>query len=489
MTLERTLEYLHSLLKELLSLPQETEWVEFKLNNDDPAMIGEYISALANSAALYGKKSAYVVWGINSADHSVQGTDFKPSTSRHKQQELESWLLQKIAPKIDFRFLELQSIDDLPVVILEIQAASHAPVQFDGTEFIRVGSYKKKLREFPEKERELWRVFDRLPFEQQAAAENISADEVLKLLDYPAYFDLLEQPLPEARDGIFKALQADQLIEKTDSGLWVITNLGAILFAKQLGSFLHLSRKAVRLVLYKGDDRFETIRELEGKKGYAIGFEGLMETLKTLLPSNEEIGKAMRREVPMYPELALRELVANAVIHQDFNITGSGPMIEVFAHRIEITNPGTPLVATDRFLDSPPRSRNEGLASLMRRIGFCEERGSGIDKVVIQTEIYQLPAPIFEAFEEHTRAALFSYRELKDMDKEEKIRACYLHSVLKYLNRQPMNNTTLRDRFGIDPKNSASVSRIIKQAVKAGAIKPYDDSAGTKAMRYLPWWA
>ena len=244
----------------------------------------------------------------------------------------------------------------------------------------------------------------------------------------------------------------------------------------------------MRLVLYKGDDRFETIRELEGKKGYAIGFEGLMETLKTLLPSNEEIGKAMRREVPMYPELALRELVANAVIHQDFNLTGSGPMIEVFSHRIEITNPGTPLVATDRFLDSPPRSRNEGLASLMRRIGFCEERGSGIDKVVVQTEIYQLPAPIFEAFEENTRAVLFSYRELKDMDKEEKIRACYLHAVLKYLNRQPMNNTTLRDRFGIVPKNSATVSRIIKQALEADIIKPYDDSAGSKAMRYLPWW-
>jgi predicted HTH transcriptional regulator len=387
-----------------------------------------------------------------------------------------------------FVFYEFQSVDNLPVVILEIQAASHAPVQFDGTEFIRVGSYKKKLREFPEKERELWRVFDRLPFEQQAAAENITAEEVLKLLDYPSYFDLLNQPLPEGRNGILKALQADHLLVKADSGLWTITNLGAILFAKELASFRHLSRKAVRLILYKGNDRFETIRELEGKKGYAIGFEGLMDTLKTLLPSNEEIGKAMRREVPMYPELALRELVANAVIHQDFNLTGSGPMIEVFAHRIEITNPGTPLVATDRFLDSPPWSRNESVASLMRRIGFCEERGSGIDKVVFQTELYQLPAPIFEAFEEHTRTVLFAYREFKDMDKEGKIRACYLHSVLKYLNRQPMNNTTLRDRFGIEPQNSAIVSRIIKQAMEDGVIKPYDDSAGTKAMRYVPWW-
>ena len=332
-------------------------------------------------------------------------------------------------------------------------------------------------------------MFDRLPFEQQAAAENVSTEDVLKLLDYPAYFDLLDQPLPERREGILQALQSDQMITKTEAGLWTISNLGAVLFAKELCSFRHLSRKAVRLILYKGDDRYETIRELEGKKGYAIGFEGLMETLKTLLPANEEIGKALRREVPMYPELALRELVANAVIHQDFNITGSGPMIEVFSHRIEITNPGTPLVETDRFMDSPPRSRNEGVASMMRRIGFCEERGSGIDKVVVQTEIYQLPAPIFEAFEEHTRTVLFAYRDFKEMDREEKVRACYLHTVLKHLNRQPMSNTTLRDRFGIDPQNSATVSRIIKQAVEAGVIKPYDESAGTRAMRYVPHWA
>lgn len=164
-------------------------------------------------------------------------------------------------------------------------------------------------------------------------------------------------------------------------------------------------------------------------------------------------------------------------------------MIEIFAHRIEITNPGAPLISTDRFLDSPPLSRNEGLASLMRRIGFCEERGSGIDKVVIQTEIYQLPAPLFEVIENSTRCVLFSYREFKEMDKEEKIRACYMHAVLKYLSRQPMNNTTLRERFGIEPKNSAMISRIIKQALEAKAVKPYDESAGSKAMRYVPWWA
>lgn len=219
-----TLEQLRSLLRELIRLDKETEWVEFKHNNDDVPMIGEYISALANSAALIGKQSAYMIWGIDNETHEVIGTNFKPLQMHYKQQELESWLLQKTSPKIHFRFYEFESDNEKPVVILEIQASTHTPVRFDGTEFIRVGSYKKKLREFAEKERALWRVFDRIPFEQQAATENSTADEIFQLLDYPAYFELTAQPLPEGRDGILAALKADKLIKKKDNGQWQMAN-------------------------------------------------------------------------------------------------------------------------------------------------------------------------------------------------------------------------------------------------------------------------
>ncbi len=489
MSVERDLSYLQSLLRELCALPQETEWVEFKQSNDDAPLIGEYISALANAAALLGKQYGYLLWGIDDASHAVIGTAFKPSATRYKQQELESWLLQKTAPKIHFRFFEFAAADGQAVVILEVQAASHTPVQFDGVEYIRVGSYKKKLREFPEKERALWRVFDRVPFEQQLAAQNLGVDQVLKLLDYPAYFDLTHQPLPEGREAILAALAADRMIQRSDSGQWHISNLGAILFAKRLQDFPALGRKAVRLIHYKGNGKLETERELTGNKGYALGFAGLIDTLKTLLPANEEIGKAFRQEVPMYPELALRELVANAIIHQDFNLSGTGPMIELFERRMEITNPGVPLVDPQRFLDSPPRSRNEVLASFMRRIGICEERGSGIDKVIAQIELYQLPAPIFEQTDEHTRVVLFAHKDYRDMEQEDRVRACYQHCCLKYVNREPMNNTSLRERFQIDEGNSAMASRIIKQTIEAGLIRLYDPNANRKTYRYVPSWA
>ncbi len=488
MTVDRDIDYLISLVHELRKLPTETEWVEFKHNNSNSEEIGEYISALANSAAFNGKANAYLLWGIDDDTHDIVETSFSPFTSKVGNEELENWLLRLLEPKIHFRFYEFE-VDFKKVVLLEIGRAFRHPVRFKNQEFIRVGSYKKKLKDFSEKERALWRIFDNTPFEELVAAENLNADAILSMLDYPAYFDLLKIPLPESKEGIIKSLEADQMITKTDSGSWNISNLGAILLAKKLDDFHSLKRKAVRVIVYKGTSRVETIREQAGTKGYASGFEGLISFINYLLPANEVIEKALRKDVPMYPEIAVRELVANAIIHQDLFVTGSGPMIEIFDDRMEITNPGVPLVDTQRFLDTPPRSRNEVLASFMRRSGVCEERGSGIDKVVFQTEFYQLPAPFFEISGENTRVVLFAHRSLKKMDKDDRIRACYLHACLKYVNRDDMNNTSLRGRFGIDEKNSAVASRIIKEAVDASAIKPYDENASRKYMKYVPFWA
>lgn len=484
----RSEDFLRSLLNELRSLPQETGWVEFKHNNDEPVMIGEYISALSNTAALHGKAHAYLVWGIEDNTHDIIGTDFSPHSAKKGNEELESWLLRLLSPRIFFSFHDLDT-ENGKVIILEIERASNKPVQFQGHEFIRIGSYKKNLKEYPENERELWRIFDKIPFEDQVAVENVPETEVLSMLDYPSYFELLDIPLPENRKAIIDKLSDDYMIARTNAGGWNITNLGAILFAKNLKNFPQLKRKSVRVIVYKGKNRIETLREQEGVKGYASGFEGLIGFLDNLLPRNEVIGKALRKEVPMYPELAVRELVANSIVHQDFSLRGTGPMIEVFSDRMEITNPGLPLVKTERFLDSPPRSRNETLASFLRRVGVCEERGSGIDKVVSLTEFYQLPAPIIEVTDEHTRVTLFTHKPFSEMEREEKIHACYMHACLKYVTKEHMTNTSLRQRFGLNTKNSSTVSRTIKEAVEGGRVKPLDSDTAPRYMKYIPYWA
>ncbi len=326
-------------------------------------------------------------------------------------------------------------------------------------------------------------------WEQGIARQYASGDEVLELLDYSHYFRLTKQPLPDNRSGIFDKLEADRLIVRDVGERWNITHLGAILFAHRLSDFdASLARKAVRFVAYDGKNRAATVTHRhDGQKGYAVGFEGLVSYLNDLLPKNEHIGSALREAHPLFPELAIRELVANALIHQDMTVTGSGPQIELFSDRIEISNPGAPLVKPERMIDLPPRSRNEALASLMRRMGMCEEQGSGLDKVIAQVEMFQLPPPLFRAESNSTQAILYSPRTFADMTPEERVRACYFHAVLKFLSGDKMKNASLCTRLGIASKNAAQATAVINKALDAGLIRVADPEHPRAG--YVPHWA
>ena len=483
--------YLRGLLRELRS-NGEAEWVEFKVDNKDPTLIGKNVSALANGAALADKTHGYLVWGVEDRSRTVVGTRFVPGRAKKGNEALETWLLRLLDPEVGLHFHELL-IDDKHVVLLEVDRASHRPIAFDGTAFVRVGSATKKLKDFGAKERALWQSFGRARFEDGVAAERLSGEDVLLELDCAAYFDLLGKPAADGRDATLEALERDRMIAPCEAGGFNVTNLGGILLAKDLGSFPGLQRKALRVIEYSGRGRLDTLREREHTKGYAAGFAEVMDYIHARLPSHEENGRAFQRAMPEFPPLAMRELVANALIHQDFLVTGAGPTVEIFEGRVEITNPGEPLTEPERFLDGPPISRNEALVSRMRRFDICEERGSGIDKVVAEIERFALPAPIFEAPPGFTRVVLFGPKPLADMDRTERVRACYLHACLKRENREVLTNASLRKRFDIDAATTASAasiaSRYIREAVQAGVIKPVDEQAGRRRMSYMPFWA
>lgn len=481
---------LQTLLAELTALPAETEWVEFKCNNSKPELIGEYISALSNAALLSGKESGYLVWGVEDGTHRIVGTSFRPHQKKVGNELLETWLARLLEPRADLKIHEGE-VDGAHVVILEIQAARDRPVAFKGVEWIRVGSSKRKLKDYPEKERALWTKSEQKAFEDGIALSGASGEAVLSLLDYPSYFDLMGRPLPDVRSGILEALEADKLIRKRGQDRFDITNLGAILLAKDLHTFERLERKAVRVIVYEDSSRVKAIHRQEELRGYACGFQGLVGYINDQLPHNEVIEQAVRRQVRMYPQIAIRELVANMLIHQDFSVTGAGPLVEIFSDRIEITNPGEPLIDVRRFLDSPPLSRNEGLASRMRRMNLCEEAGSGIDKVLVAVELHQLPPPDFQAMQGSTRAVMFSPKDnLAKMRPQDRIRACYQHASLRWVTGEPMTNASLRQRFKIDDESYPVASRIIKETLKAEAIKPMDpESRSKKHAAYLPYWA
>lgn len=313
-------------------------------------------------------------------------------------------------------------------------------------------------------------------------------DTVVRLLDTQSYFDLMGLPYPVNRAGVLERFADEKLIERKD-GRWTISNLGAILFAKRLDEFGRLARKAARVIVYEGKSKIKTKSDYPGNKGYAVGFQGLVEFTYGLVPSNEVIEQALRKEVKMFPEIAVRELVANALVHQDFDESGTSVMIELYDDRMEISNPGEPFIPPDRFIDAY-KSRNEKLADLMRRLGICEEKGSGVDKVVFAAEAFQLPAPDFRVGERRTSAVLFAHQDLDEMNRTDRIRACYQHCCLRYVMNERMNNQSLRERFKLPEKKVATATSIITATVDAGKIKLADPSqASTRYRSYLPFWA
>jgi predicted HTH transcriptional regulator len=483
-------ENLEQLLLSLVELPRETEYVEFKLNNSFHEEIGELVSALSNSANICNENFAYLVFGVDDSDHKILGTNFSPKKEKIGNEDFEPWLNKMLNPTINLSIFEF-FYDNKNIVIFQIPACLDRPLSFKSQSYIRIGSYRKNLMQFPDKERIIWNNLKNKNFEKEIAIENITLDKVFNLIDFSRYFLLTKQTIPANRDSILLKLKEEGfVIEKM--GNFGITNMGAILFATDLKKFENLKRKAVRVIVYNGKNRNETIREKEGILGYAIGFENLINYINDQLPSNEEIKKALRIENKMYPEIAIRELVANMLIHQDFSEKGTGPTVEIFSDRIEISNPGRPLIKTDRFIDHKPKSRNESIAAFMRRVGVCEERGSGIDKVVFNIELFQLPAPRFEDCDTYTLAILFAHQKISNMSREDKIRACYQHCCIKYVSNENLTNSSLRNRFDLSETktSTAIVSNIITESVKAGLIKPFDpNSEAKKLAKYIPYWA
>ena len=477
-----------ALIDELRTQAAETALVEFKASNADPAMIGKLVSGISNAARIEGKESGYVVWGVGDADHAVVGTTFDPRTAKHKHQPLEFWLNQRLQPGAAFSFQPVRHPQGR-VVLLEIPAAATAQVEFEHTAYDRIGSATPRLADNPERQRALWDALRPYAWETGVALSFLDRKAVLERLDFESYFKLLRRPTLEDAAGVLPALEQDRLISPDVGGRWNVSNLGAIVLAKDLRDFEpRLARKAIRLVVYDGDDRTATVTHRDDFfRGYANGFEDFNTHVNILLPAREDGDSPIREAHALVPPVAIRELAANALIHQDMTVSGAGPTVELFRNRLEITNPGKPLVAPERFIDCAPRSRNETLASLMRRFGLCEELGTGVDKVIAAAERMHLPPPEFRAEANATRAILFGQRRFAELTTEERRRACYQHTVLRYLQGSRMRNATLRERFGVAGHNAAQISGVIRHALDANLIRPADPARPRSG--YVPSWA
>ena len=467
----------------------ESETIEFKKDNASPEKIGKYISALANSAAMLGKPEAYLIWGVDDDTKEIVGTQFKPKEKKKGGEPFITWLERNIDPRLVIKFEEMK-LNEKWVVILIIHMTVSRPVSFQTQRYIRSGSSIKNLSDYPEKERALWKSFNSVSFEKEFAKTDCNIDDVFDLLEIQKYLEMLNYSPLSTPEEIISFMIEDYIIDKIGE-VYNITNLGAYCFAKDLRNFEHLKSHTVRVIKYKGVNKLVSLSDYTGVKGIVVGFEGLLKYIRTLLPLIEEEYEENGRRIQKvdYPALVLRELVANQIVHQDFSVSGSNPMVEIYDNRLEITNPGAPINEPNRLLDMPPISRNERLADLFKKMHLVESRGSGIDKVVITLEEDNLPAPDIYSKENYMVVVLHKRKAFVDMDDMERNNALYYHSVRLLLEDSFMTNKTVRKRFGLSDKKSSLASNAISQAVKKNFIKPYDDTVGNKFMQYVPFWA
>lgn len=458
-----------------LSTLTEHQRLEFKeaKKQFDNRKLYKYCVAIANEGG------GHLVLGVSNAlPRKVVG-----SKAFNNPVEMASKLFQAIGFRVD---IEEVTHPDGRVVVFQIPGRPKGTAYaFEGAYLMRVGEELK-----PMSEDQLRRIFaeGQPDWLELAAFENTSAQDVIQLLDTQTYFDLLKLPYPSTRSGVIDRLLKERLISSSNSG-YAITNLAAVLLAKELRGFESVYRKAPRVVVYEGTNKLQTKSDTTGSKGYAVGFRGLVRHVMSQLPQNEVIENALRVESKLLPEVVIRELLANALIHQDFEESGTSPMVEIYADRVEISNPGEPIVPVDRFIDGY-QSRNERLADLMRRFGICEEKSSGIDRVVEAVEVHQLPAPDFQVSFKRTVVILFGPRSFKKMDRNDRIRACFQHCALQWVLQRQMTNQSLRERFRLSERSTNTVSQIITATTEAGLIK-LDPNAPTsrKYARYLPVWA
>jgi len=466
--------------------PQELNELDWKEDlSPDLKKLGKHLSAFANYPG-----GGFLVFGIENKNGIVNGIS---------QAKIEN-ILSKIG-NIAQETLEppvrtdhsIETFENQTILIINIKESSIKPVHIKSQTIVEsyirnAGSTRKASRHdiaglLLNSKTPIW--------EELRASKLISGEEVLKLLEYKTIYRLLNHPIDSTPNQILRWMIKQKMVDQYENLGFYITNFGAISSAKDLSSFDDLDRKAIRVIRYKGKNKTETLREYEGSKGYAVRFEKLMDFLSQILPGNEIIKQALRHETLLYPEIALRELIANALIHQDFSVKGAGPVIEIFSDRIEISNPGKllPSKNIDRLIRTDPESRNEYLAKSFRRYKICEERGSGLEKAVAAIELYGLPPLKFIEMANSFRTIMYAPKDFNDLTKQEKIEAAYQHSVLKYFASSGMTNTSLRERFKVSERFRPQVSLIIKEALELNRIKPKDpNNVSTKFVEYIPLW-
>jgi len=382
---------LNILLDELCGQPHELQWLEFKMNKGSITneQIGEYISAMSNGAALANKPFGYLVWGVEDKTQLIKGTNFTFSNAKQTNQDLELWLRNLMLPGINFEIFEFR-YDEKPVVLIRIPAAKGEPTHFQKKAFVRIGSNKTDLRNFPNYVRIIY---------------NSQDDWSSKIIDKATIADLDAEALKLAREKFKeKSTKASfyEEIDNWDNATFLnkakitigskITNTAIILLGKEESS--HFLLPAVAEITWK--------LETEEKAYEHFGIPLLLNTTEVLqhirnvkykfFPDNELLSTTVNK----YDTRSILEALNNCIAHQDYSLHSRIILTEK-VDKLIFSNAGSFYEGKpDDYTEgekTPDRYRNTWLAHAMVNLGMIDRLGYGIHTMYLAQRNRFFPLP------------------------------------------------------------------------------------------------
>ncbi len=389
-------EYIKNLVQQLVNEPNEQEWLEFKENYHSAEEIGERISALANGACLCNKRNGYLIFGVKDSDQSIVGTIFDPKKQKAKgNEDLEFWLSSRLNPRIDFKINDVD-IDGKKVIVFEIPATSHTPVAFLHEAYIRVGSYTKKLKDYPEKAKKIWQSMSTdwsAEICEDATIEDLDPIAIAKARQlFIKKNPRLAEEVPNWDDVTF--LNKARLTIKGK-----ITNTAIVLLG--LPESAHFINPAVAQMTWilKSADGIEKDYE-HFYTPFLLVVDEIYHKIRNLKYRYLMSGTLFPEEVDQYDPYIIREALSNAIAHQDYRLGGRITIVEKEDSTLTFQNYGSFLpVSIENVIlsDSPEQKyRNTFLVNAMMQLNLIDTIGSGIRRMFLKQREKFFPMPDYD---------------------------------------------------------------------------------------------
>ena len=387
-------------IDQLRGQPTETEWLEFKRNYYEPKQLGEYLSALANSACLADQPAGYLIFGIDDETHEVVGTDFDPLNTKAKgNQDLLLWLAMGLHPNTGFD-LRIVNYPAGRVVVFEVGPARDQPVNFYGTAYIRVGSSKTELSKHPEKARAIWTHGSDWSAEvcERASLDDLDPEAIAKAREQ---FIVRHPPQAAEIEG-----WDDTTFLNKARVLWqgALTNAALLLLGRPESSALLVPAVArISWVLKDAHNRELDYEHIEPP--FLLAGDRLLQRIRNLTVRALPNGTLFPEEFTQYDPWVIREALHNSIAHQDYRLRGRIVVVE-FPDRILMTNVGDFLpgdVATVIRQDAPQAIyRNPFLARAMVELNLIDTQGGGIKRMFDTQRKRSFPLPDYDLTETET---------------------------------------------------------------------------------------